>query len=106
MDTQMSKKMAGAGAERRFHAGAAVIALLLLPVALAAGCTESFNQKFGQAALGPIETGVKSILDGVVSGIFAGNHGSSSSSASTNSSSPNSPSGSTNGSGSTGSSGH
>ena len=71
---------------RKFRIASAVFTLLASPLVLGIGCGDTFDQKFRQASLDSIETGVKSILDGVVSGIFAANHDDSSSTSSSTSS--------------------
>ena len=48
----------------------AALALLVCPTALCVGCDEDVIKEFRGASVDSIESGVKSILDGVVTGIF------------------------------------
>ena len=49
----------------------ATLALLVLPVALCTGCDDALLREFRSAAAGSLQTGLTSILNGVVQGVFA-----------------------------------
>lgn len=52
-------------------ARAAFVALVTLSAALLTGCGDDLAREFRQAALGSIESGVRSIADGLFDGLFA-----------------------------------
>lgn len=93
------KQYAGAGPGRMVRACGALLALLAASLAIVGGCSEDVLKQFRTGAAGQLETGLKAILDGVVTGISnvvnpSANSGSSSNSSS---SSSNSSSGATGG---------
>ncbi|MEW6200277.1 MAG: hypothetical protein AB1601_16625 [Planctomycetota bacterium] len=49
----------------------ALLAMLALSGALLTGCGDDLAREFRQAALGSIESGVRSIADGLFDGLFA-----------------------------------
>lgn len=50
--------------------GAMAAVAALLPVLFCTGCGDDLEREFRQAAIGGIETGVKSIVDGLLDGLF------------------------------------
>lgn len=52
-------------------AAAACMALVALSATLITGCGDDLAREFRQAALGSIESGVRSIADGLFDGLFA-----------------------------------
>jgi hypothetical protein len=48
----------------------AVAALAALGLGSLAGCDDSVSQEFRAAAMGSIESGVKTIADGILTGVF------------------------------------
>lgn len=57
-------------ARRRISAAGAALALLVLPAACCTGCGDEMSREFRTAAMGSIESGVNSIIDGILDGIF------------------------------------
>lgn len=57
-------------AGRTFRRTGAIIALSTLALLLTTGCGDEESKKFRTAALPAIETGVKSVLDGLVTGFI------------------------------------
>jgi hypothetical protein len=55
---------------RTIYAGCALLALLAGSSVLITGCSDDVWNKFRSAAFGSIESGLKSIADGVLTGIF------------------------------------
>ncbi len=55
---------------RRNRSARAALALLLPLAATCFGCGDEVNREFRSAALGSIESGVKTIVDGVLTGLF------------------------------------
>lgn len=55
---------------RRFGVHGAMFALLLVPLIFCVSCDDAVADEFRAAAVDSVETGVKSILDGIVTGIF------------------------------------
>ncbi len=72
---------------RSFCAAGAIVALSILLLPLNVGCEDAVAEEFRSAALSSVETGVNSIMDGILEGIFAIAEPSSSSSSDSSSSS-------------------
>ena len=88
MKYQRHNQPTGAVSRRMLRASGAILALLMLPLAFSGGCSEDVQKQFRTGAGAQLETGLKAILDGVVTGIFtvvnpADNSNSSSSSTTT-----------------------
>lgn len=49
----------------------ALLTLLALAAGLAAGCGEEVSREFRRAAMGSIQSGVRSVANGVLDGLFA-----------------------------------
>lgn len=71
METEAKRKFGSGCGGRRFRTAGAVAALLVLPVVFGAGCGDKADEKFRDAAFDSVESGIKSILDGIISGVFA-----------------------------------
>lgn len=66
-----TRKNGRANRPRSLRTCGAILALLLVPLALSAGCDEEIQKEFRDAAVGSIESGVNNIADGIINGIFA-----------------------------------
>ncbi len=56
---------------RRTLGACSAILVLALPLGLLAGCSDDVQNEFNSAALSSIETGLKAIADGLISGMAA-----------------------------------
>ena len=70
MKYQRHNQPTGAVSRRMLRASGAILALLMLPLAFSGGCSEDVQKQFRTGAGAQLETGLKAILDGVVTGIF------------------------------------
>jgi hypothetical protein len=59
------------GGKRTIRRLGAMLALIGLPVAFSMGCDDAIAREFRDAAASSLQTGVTSILNGIVEGVFA-----------------------------------
>ena len=56
--------------QRRIRVAGAILVLVTLPLTMAGACDDAISKEFRSAALPTIESGVKAVFTGVLTGIF------------------------------------
>lgn len=70
MNLAANRKSTGRASRRMTCTCGALLAVSALGLTFGTGCSDAVSEEFRAAASGQLETGLKAILDGIVTGIF------------------------------------